>query len=129
MPKAELLLTGVSHASGRPSAWGQICTLRVWGVKKTGYVITQSERRLKLPHFLANKPTVEGTQPGYSGLWGVGQMILSICALQVPPGGSLAEVLSELLKGNGKAGNAELQSTQASSASPFPKGALNSQLE
>lgn len=76
------------------------------GVRKTGYVIAQSEPRLKLPHFLANKPTGEGKLPGYSGLRGVGQMPLPICALQVPPGGSRGEVLTELLKGNGKAGNA-----------------------
>lgn len=79
---------------------GDKSTFGVWGVRKTGYVSTQSERRLKFPHFLADKPIGEGTQPGYSGLWGVGPVTLPICALQVPPGGSLGEAFTELLKDN-----------------------------
>lgn len=47
----------------------------------------------------------------------MGQTSLSIRALQVPPGGSLAEVFCELLEGNGKAGNAERQSAHIRSLS------------
>lgn len=52
-------------------------------------------------------------------------MTLPICALQVPPGGSLGEVLTELLKGNGCAGNAERQSGHTGALSLFsPQGCL-----
>lgn len=67
----------------------------------------------KTPPLPRKQPTGEGKQPDYSQLWGVGQMSVPICALQVPPGGSLGEVLTGRLKDN-----AERQSTQAPSAFP-----------
>lgn len=69
--EAELLPTRATPF-GSPGEWGRICTLSVWGVRKTGYVITQSGPRLKLPHFLANKPTGKTRSlviPG-CGVWG-----------------------------------------------------------
>ena len=107
-------------------ALGDRSTLSVvWGVGKTGYVIAQAARRLTLLHRLAHKPAGEGKQPGYSELWGVGQTALPICALQVPPGGSLGEVSTQRLKGNGGVGKVSAGPDRHPQAFPLPTSTLH----
>jgi hypothetical protein len=60
----------------------RVCNHAVWKETKT-------------PPLPRQEPTGESTKPAYSRLRGVGQMAIPICALQVPPGGSLGKVFEE----------------------------------